>query len=325
MRFMNLKELLPGTSGEMTVLVRSMSRMAARNNSAYQKIVMRDTAGNEASALCFDNLLPADQSPLIIHCMIENQEGIGGIKIKKWDLVETPIQNLIHFLPKNHVTPKACWSRYLDKLKELRPGMQKVVSTIYLKNKAKLMQYPLNESGAFSRRCGAAEATVKLVAMAEKAADVQGLDKPLMVAGALLYHIECLDLLTPSFGTAGKAALISPGISAYHQLLNAVEEVRLFEEKEEKESSIEAQDIELLGHILLSRQGGIYPAIPEAACLRLLDSMLIQSDEMMTALTNTEPGTMVLTPANVNKRVYQRFPMPDTSNQENTAKKNQIV
>lgn len=313
---MNLKELLPGTSGEITVLIRSMSRLAARNNSAYQKVVMRDTAGNEASALCFDRLLPADQSPLIIHCMVENQEGVGGIKIKKWDLIETPDQNLAHFLPKNHVNPKACWSRYLDKLKELRPGMQKIVSTIYLKNKTKLMQYPLNESGAFSRRCGTVEATVKLVAMAEKAADVQGLDKPLIVAGALLYHIECLDLLTPSFSLTGNAVLVSPGVSAYHQMLNAVEEVKREESNSGQDSVLDAQDIELLGHILLSWYGGIYPAIPEAACLRLLDSMLIQSDEMMTALQNAEPGTTVGVPNGTNKKVYQRYPTTRQEEQE---------
>ena len=86
-------------------------------------------------------------------------------------------------------------------------------------------------------------------------------------------------------------------------MMEALHQVRASESEAPEAERLDAEDIRLLSHTLLSRYKGVPAAFPEAVALRHLDAIVTETDLMQLYMKDTAPGTISRFQTGV---VYQR-------------------
>lgn len=287
----NIKDLQVGADQDIILLVKSVENNESING-PYQKLVVRDKFDHEEVVMNFSQTQLNVQPPIVLKFRIKTEEYKSGISYQYMSSLPVENARVEDYLPKSQINQADSWNYLVQTSKSLRPGLKKIVGRVLSANSADFKAKALTPHKAFARRNGILEATCQLVKMAIAACDILGLDKDLMVSGAMLYYIGYVDCLDNGFMSTADEVLIGPGNLAYEKVINQIWSI-LASENEEVKMSLDMHDMKLLCHILLCRYRGNSPSIPEAYVLRNLDSILVETDAMKTALKDREPGSIV--------------------------------
>lgn len=300
--YKNIQSIPVGRLDEIIVLIKAINELKTKSGAPYQKIIVRDMDGNEASFLKFD-ILTQIQPPAIAKMSVECVEYGASLAFKVKDCAITDEVGLDEFLPKAHIEPKDGWGQVIKLTKTIRNSLCRVVCAILTNDKNKLMTLPLNATGAFARQSGNLEATIKLATLADATAKQQGLDRDLMVTAALLYYNGNLDTLDEGYMNTVADLMYGPSITGYTKV--QMKSAELIANNEDARNEINGEDIMLLSHILAVKGGSVEPVIPEAVAMKQLDIMIQQVDDMYERIAVAETPITV-DEYNTNNRVYKR-------------------
>lgn len=300
----------------IVVLVKSISTLRARNDAIYQKVHVRDQSGAETTFMVFDVLLEV-QTPIIMEMRVECVEYGANASIKIQEAREVSGYSISSFMPKAKMDYKAGWSAVIKAIKPLNPWIGKLVCSIISENKNKFLYLPLNPIGAFARQSGNLEATVKLVSLAETtyADNPDMLDHDLMVAGALLYYSGSLDTVDEGYEHTVTDLMYGSSVASYTNVQMKITELAADNQDFIKEADFEK--IMMLSHILVAKGGAVKPAIPEAAALMRLDTMIQEIDAMNESIKGSIETIVMAKPQGYyGKRFYKRESQVQSGNQE---------
>lgn len=295
----NIKKLEIGKQQDVKIVIKSAENAISRNGDRYQKLTVRDNNDHEAVFFNFNEEI-IGKFPFVINAKVDTSEFRESTcsKILSYEIDKEA--KVSDFLPKAHIDSAKAIKSLVEKTTCIRMGLRKIVGSILNEHIRAFRYFPLNKTGCFSRTSGILEATVKLTEMAEKVSDTFGLDKDLMIAGAMLYYIGKTKTIDESYNYTPDDVLLGNGLTAAMIVHDAVG--NLLKDDEMKEV-IHENDVRLLMHILSSRYKGVPTAIPEALALRHLDAM-VTDIETMKVVQAEEKHENIVSNKDFNGRIY---------------------
>lgn len=295
--FNGFRDLVPGASGEITVLVKNISTMKMKNGDRCQKISVRDVDGMEMTFMKFDGLMNIEL-PAVMTLDIDCTPKDSGMlpKITNFNLAENV--DASYFKPHAKIDPEKGWKMVNYYIKQLDDSTKVIVKEMLTGITKEYTTRAFGESGPFARKSGVLEATLKLARMAEKATDIYGFNKSILMAGALLYYVGNVLIMNTDYSASKYQTLCGANALAYQRLMYKMSLLRNNEEKKESAKLVKDEDIDLLANILLSKnsryndEASPAPAIPEALCLLHLNRLICDLDRMDDVLNATESGNV---------------------------------
>lgn len=288
----DIKKLEMGKQQEIKVFIKSAETSKTRTGEIYQKLTVRDENDHEAMVFNFKEQIKG-ALPMVVTALIDTSEFRESANFKMMSYKIDSNAKPENFLPKAEINKKEILTALSQKSKSVRMGLRKIVAEILNEHVVAFGDNPFSKSGVFSRTCGILEATYKLTCLAESATTVLGLDRDLMIAGAMLYYIGKIKTIDNAYNYTPDDVLLGNGLSAAMIVQAKVLEIQNGS-NEELKKSLDDTDIKLLEHILTSRFKGIQTAIPEACVLRYLDAIITET-EAMTSIIKEESEHNVIT------------------------------
>lgn len=299
----DIRKLVAGNQQKILLMVQRIEKSVSRNGSMYQKLFARDSCEHEITVLNWNEPI-VNELPFVICAMIETSifNECNSYRLLSYTVDTTTDKNI--FLPKSKINLRDTWSVLMDMIRPIKPGYKKLIEVILMSNQKKFLTYPLSQSKSFARLNGALEATIHLMQMADASSKIMGLNHDLMMTGACLYYIGCIDTINDAFCSSSDEFLLGLGISSYNKMREALHHVQASESEISEDERLDAEDIRLLSHTLLSRYKGVPAAFPEAVALRHLDAIVTETDLMQAYMKDAAPGTISRFPTGI---VYQRM------------------
>lgn len=302
----DIKKLEIGKQQEIQVLIKNVEVATSRLGEKYQKVFVRDK--NDHEAIFFNFKAPIEGNfPMVVNAKVDTSDYREAACSKFMDYKIDNKEKADAFLPKPQVNYKELIAQLGKWQKAMRPSLRMITKEILNENYNAFAFYPFSKSGIFARTCGILEATWKLTTIAEKTAAVTGLDKDLILSGAMLYYIGKTQTINNSYDYTEDDVLFGDGLSAAVMVQLKVKEIMDREGSEEEKKIIEeTKDIKLLTHILASRSKGVLTAIPEANALRYLDMMVCDTEAMKYIQKDESSGSVVTERSVFPNRVFCR-------------------
>lgn len=316
----DIKKLEPGKQQEIKLLVKSVQSATTRTGDVYQKVIVRDEYEHEATFVNFKDAIQTNL-PVVITATIDTSEGkeVAFSRVLSFQVNEGEDPN--KYLPKPRINAKETVKFLVNKNKEIRSSLRKIVAEILNEHIKTFISYPFSQSGSFSRTAGILEATYKLTMLAEQTAVVMGLDKDMMLAGAMLYYIGKTQTMDISYQTTPDDVLLGVGLSSAMIVQNAVQKIRAAEQQEQNQKNskndekqqakdkhpkdeIREEEVKLLMHILTSRFKGVQTAIPEACALRYLDAIVTDTESIREIQKSEQGGSIVCDKNHFGNKIY---------------------
>lgn len=298
----DIKKLEPGTQQEIKLLVKSVQSAVTRTGDAYQKVVVRDMCNHEATFVNFKEAIQA-KPPIVVTATIDTSEGKESMFSRILSFQIDPKEDPNLYLPKPRINYKETVQFLVNKNKEVRNGLRKIVADILNDHFKPFVSYPFSQSGSYARTAGILEATQKLTILAEQTAVIMGLDKDLMLTGAMLYYIGKTQTMDNAYQATADDVLLGVGLSSAMIVQNAVQKIMSGNDQKAK-SEIKEEDVKLLMHILTSRFKGVPTAIPEACALRYLDAIVTESEAIREAQNGEQKGSIIYDKNFYGNRIY---------------------
>ncbi len=303
--FNSLKDVIIGKQDDIIVLAKSIENRKTKTGGDYQHVTLRDTEGNEVTALKFDSILSLE-TPTVVKLRIEGLDYQGNLSYKILSCETVNNVSITDFLPKSRIDPNQAWKEIIDYIKEIsRPGLGRVVCALLSTETNRYKIAPLNPTGAYSRQSGLLEATLNLTKLVDLSTKIQNLDRDLMIAGSLIYYIGNLDTVDLDYNYNPNEILFGPELIGYKKIQLKVAEMMASGKKDVVEDLVH-EDVELLSHILVCRGKGIKPTIPEAVYLKNLNRIIQEIDAMNESLANATPNSVVVDNHIYNNKLYKR-------------------
>ena len=275
---MSIRNIALGNTEEMLVLVKRIENAISSTGLPYQKLLVRDTDGNEVTVMNFEDKITA-KAPFTAVVNISADDYRSSVSYKTKGSVKIESQdNFRSFLPKGHIQERDSWNELVRMSKDIRPVLRKLVGGVLMNCKDKFKEMPLSVQ-SYARQNGILEATLKLTKAASAMADIMQLDKDLMLAGAMLYYVGAVDLMDDACNETAADTLIGISVASHDKLTKVIFSIMMGNDEETKKLLQDGKDdIEKLNHILLSRLRGLPTATPEALALRHLDTIVTETD-----------------------------------------------
>lgn len=292
---MKIQDLEYGKVQEIEVLVKEVHNGTCRDGSIYQRVTVMDRDGNVTSFMKFNS--PAAIKPQdVILAKVETGTYRESISYRLCECSKVEGVNPKDFFPGAKVNKAEAWHEIAEILKEGKhPGLMKLVCAVITENKQSFLYKPLHPTGSFSRECGILEATLKLMQLSLKSADVLGLDKDMLIAGSALYYIGNVDLVTDGYLATEDDVLLGESITAVKKITLA--DARLRDPQKTQapltEELLSGSEVKQLCHLVCSRSSGNACAMPESYVLRYNDAMIQKTDEAESILKDAEQGETV--------------------------------
>lgn len=245
--FNGIKDIQVGKQDEIIVLIKSISTNKMKSGEPYQKVIVRDRDGREATFIQFDALIGI-RPPAVVKARVEAVKYGANVSVKIRKCEKTDACGIGPFLPKPHIEAKEAWHYVVKTVKSLRPRLCRIVCSIISENKEKFLTLPLNPSGAFARQCGILEATVRLMAVAEASAGQHGLDRDLLMAAAALYYSGHFDTVDAGYNNTVTDLMYGPAALACRKA--RMKSMALAASDAGAKDGIPEDDAMTLGHIL---------------------------------------------------------------------------
>ena len=298
----NIKDLEIGKTQEIQLLIKNAEQAKTRTGEMYQKLVVRDANEHEIVMFNFKEQITGN-FPIVIKATVDTSEYKESACTKLLSFQLDSQSKPEEFLPKAQVDSKKLLNELAKYQKSIRLGLRKIVASILNENRKTFVYYPFSKTGIFSRTSGILEATLRLTMLAEQTAVTTGLDRDLMIAGAMLYYIGKTQTIDNSYNYTEDDVLMGAGLTAALTVQMKVKEI-LSGDDEEAKAAIDIKDVKLLTHILSSRFKGIPSATPEACALRYLDALVTETEAIKNIQKENEPGTVVSDRNIYGNRVY---------------------
>lgn len=196
------------------------------------------------------------------------------------------------FVPSSEYNGKTVFSMLLNKVNSFADNdLKEIVSSIMLKNREKLEEYPAAYRLHHAIVGGLMLHTASIVEMAEKTCQVYpNINRELLLSGAILHDVaKTFEMET------GKTGLCS-GYSVGGELIGHLVKGAMYIEETAKELGIESEKVTLLEHMVLSHHGvpeygsPVRPMFLEAEILSTLDSLDATIFEINNATNKIEAG-----------------------------------
>lgn len=295
----DIKKLEAGKQQEIRLLVKSVQSSVSRTGDAYQKVVVRDEFDHEATIVNFKDPIQL-KLPVVITASIDTSEGKESVFSRILSFKVEEKEDLNKYLPKPRINEKETVKFLVNKNKEIRSGLRRIVALILNEHLKSFTSYPFAQSGSFSRTAGILEATQKLTMLAEQTAEIMNLDKDMMLAGAMLYYIGKTQTIDNSYQSTPEDVLLGVGLSSAMIVQETVQKIKAGQDQNE----IQDEEVKLLMHILTSRYRGIPTAIPEACALRYLDAIVTETEAIREVQSKEPGGTTIFDKNFYGNRVY---------------------
>lgn len=302
---MVISEIPIGETKVLPLLIKNITDVKGKN-CTYQTAVIRDLNGQEQKMNHFNTLLSFD-TPCIVKATVEsdNYKGRAVYTLGPCEIYDGNDISIDDFAPKSAVDLDACWKEITETLNKLPIGLQYVACKT-IGNTDMFKKSPLTVAGTFSRQGGILEATSKLIHVV-KSIKFDGIHKDVLVTAATIYycgHMESVENYTET----KKNLLFTPSVLCYERFKDAVNNMKNSGDKKTSEAfnSLDESEIDMIGHILLSRFKGIPTCTKEAVILRYLSSMIEEVDAVEAAEVLVDEG-IVYTSSNFTKKIY-KFP-----------------
>lgn len=205
---------------------------------------------------------------------------------------KAPDEMIKDFVPSSEYNGKTVFSMLLNKVNSFADNdLKEIVSSIMLKNREKLEDYPAAYRLHHAIVGGLMLHTASIVEMAEKTCQVYpNINRELLLSGAILHDVaKTFEMET------GKTGLCS-GYSVGGELIGHLVKGAMYIEETAKELGIESEKVTLLEHMVLSHHGvpeygsPVRPMFLEAEILSTLDSLDATIFEINNATNKIETG-----------------------------------
>lgn len=205
---------------------------------------------------------------------------------------KAPDEMIKDFVPSSEYNGKTVFSMLLNKVNSFADNdLKEIVSSIMLKNREKLEEYPAAYRLHHAIVGGLMLHTASIVEMAEKTCQVYpNINRELLLSGAILHDVaKTFEMET------GKTGLCS-GYSVGGELIGHLVKGAMYIEETAKELGIESEKVTLLEHMVLSHHGvpeygsPVRPMFLEAEILSTLDSLDATIFEINNATSKIEAG-----------------------------------
>ena len=205
---------------------------------------------------------------------------------------KAPDEMIKDFVPSSEYNGKTAFSMLLNKVNSFADNdLKEIVSSIMLKNREKLEEYPAAYRLHHAIVGGLMLHTASIVEMAEKTCQVYpNINRELLLSGAILHDVaKTFEMET------GKTGLCS-GYSVGGELIGHLVKGAMYIEDTAKELGIESEKVTLLEHMVLSHHGvpeygsPVRPMFLEAEILSTLDSLDATIFEINNATNKIEAG-----------------------------------
>lgn len=205
---------------------------------------------------------------------------------------KAPDEMIKDFVPSSEYNGKTVFSMLLNKVNSFADNdLKEIVSSIMLKNREKLEDYPAAYRLHHAIVGGLMLHTASIVEMAEKTCQVYpNINRELLLSGAILHDVaKTFEMET------GKTGLCS-GYSVGGELIGHLVKGAMYIEETAKELGIESEKVTLLEHMVLSHHGvpeygsPVRPMFLEAEILSTLDSLDATIFEINNATNKIEAG-----------------------------------
>ena len=281
----NLLSVRDNENLTLTLLVKNISAIQS-DAGIYQKVLLRDQDGNERTAMKFDSLLDYNP-PCLVNATIK---GGDYLRLVSCEAADGAVED---YLPHAEIDVKAYWSEFNSYMRMIRPGLARICCYIAANYRNDFINRPLKVKGAFARTSGLFEATVKLMRLAVNVAPVVSADTDLCVAAAALAYIGDLKSVNTGFAISKTSVLISEGARSYAVFSAAVNDLM---ENDAAREDIEQEDLDSLGHAILTRGRYAMPLTLEAEVIRDLDLLVKGTEERRESMKGSASGSMVEAP-----------------------------
>ena len=205
---------------------------------------------------------------------------------------KAPDEMIKDFVPSSEYNGKTVFSMLLNKVNSFADNdLKEIVSSIMLKNREKLEEYPAAYRLHHAIVGGLMLHTASIVEMAENTCQVYpNINRELLLSGAILHDVaKTFEMET------GKTGLCS-GYSVGGELIGHLVKGAMYIEETAKELGIESEKVTLLEHMVLSHHGvpeygsPVRPMFLEAEILSTLDSLDATIFEINNATNKIEAG-----------------------------------
>lgn len=205
---------------------------------------------------------------------------------------KAPDEMIKDFVPSSEYNGKTVFSMLLNKVNSFADNdLKEIVSSIMLKNREKLEEYPAAYRLHHAIVGGLMLHTASIVEMAEKTCQVYpNINRELLLSGAILHDVaKTFEMET------GKTGLCS-GYSVGGELIGHLVKGAMYIEETAKALGIESEKVTLLEHMVLSHHGvpeygsPVRPMFLEAEILSTLDSLDATIFEINNATNKIEAG-----------------------------------
>ncbi len=205
---------------------------------------------------------------------------------------KAPDEMIKDFVPSSEYNGKTVFTMLLNKVNSFADNdLKEIVSSIMLKNREKLEEYPAAYRLHHAIVGGLMLHTASIVEMAEKTCQVYpNINRELLLSGAILHDVaKTFEMET------GKTGLCS-GYSVGGELIGHLVKGAMYIEETAKELGIESEKVTLLEHMVLSHHGvpeygsPVRPMFLEAEILSTLDSLDATIFEINNATSKIEAG-----------------------------------
>ena len=205
---------------------------------------------------------------------------------------KAPDEMIKDFVPSSEYNGKTVFTMLLNKVNSFADNdLKEIVSSIMLKSREKLEEYPAAYRLHHAIVGGLMLHTASIVEMAEKTCQVYpNINRELLLSGAILHDVaKTFEMET------GKTGLCS-GYSVGGELIGHLVKGAMYIEETAKALGIESEKVTLLEHMVLSHHGvpeygsPVRPMFLEAEILSTLDSLDATIFEINNATNKIEAG-----------------------------------
>lgn len=274
-------------------MIKELAEKKDKNGNGYldMTVIGSDKKEYPAKIWRFENNGQFEAGEVVeIEYSVDNYKGKTQLTITM--IKKAPDEMIKDFVPSSEYNGKTVFSMLLNKVNSFADNdLKEIVSSIMLKNREKLEEYPAAYRLHHAIVGGLMLHTASIVEMAEKTCQVYpNINRELLLSGAILHDVaKTFEMET------GKTGLCS-GYSVGGELIGHLVKGAMYIEETAKELGIESEKVTLLEHMVLSHHGvpeygsPVRPMFLEAEILSTLDSLDATIFEINNATNKIEAG-----------------------------------
>lgn len=299
MNHKKIKEFQAGDSIQSFFLVKAADCKTTTNNKVYLDLTLVDPTG-EINAKLWDYSTEAE-AQYVANALVKVKGTVNEWQSRlqfKIDKIRVATEedglDIGDFVPVAPHSPEFMYAEIESYIKRIgNQDMQKIVSSIVIENKEKLLLYPAAKQNHHAVRSGLMYHIMTMLRMGEKVSEIYtGLNKDLIFSGVILH-----DIAKTAEMNASELGIVSEYTIEGEMLGHIIQGIKMIDKTATKLGADPEVSL-LLQHMILSHHyepdfgSPKRPMIPEAEILHYLDIIDARMYDMQRVLGNVEEGKL---------------------------------